>query len=303
MKQKILLRRKRSVFELGDYAFEEKLDGSFYIFLNRKGKSKKSWNYCFDLVTAKTTNPIESKKVNSKSTKISYHSSGRINFQKDNLNEHVIYANPITKIDSPFTTCTYSIPRITKLDKYQFIPKDNDLIIEMPDDIKGRINFSFVIAPWNTLINGGLNSLSIKYNNLFSFHIIIDQNEIPLPFKLKKTVVMMKMSKGLYNNQLITEHQATLNFQHHVNKTKDLIIYSPNQEGIYKIFYAVPMRIPPNVSVEFVNPELKAEMIGKHTEAYLSFKTYTMVKTRGLERKQYVKTEQVLKGIVLEAEL
>ena len=163
MKQRIIVRWKSISYELGVYAFEEKLDGSFYIFINREGHSRKSWNYGFNTTTAEVIDLKELRDHRSKSTKISYHSSGRINYQKDNLNEHIIYANPITQINSPFTICTYSIPKLSKLNQSKNKQKNDDLIINFPNKLNGRVNFSFIIAPWNTIIPGKIVSLSVKF--------------------------------------------------------------------------------------------------------------------------------------------
>ena len=304
MKHKIIVKQDNNYFQLGEYDFKEKLDGSFYLFLTRKGRLRKSWTYSLDKHDSEIKGVQEQTNPGSKSNKISYHSSGRINYQKDGKNILTTYADPIANIKTPFPICLYSVPSVTKLDKMQTDPKFDELIIELPTNIRGRINFSFTIAPWNTVAKEGVVTFSIKFIGLFSFYITVDQTTLPIPPKLKKTFVTAKLNKGLYEKQLISEHRATIDFQQRINKTKGPIMYSPNKEGVYKMFYAVPMRIPPRPSIQFIDSELRAEMIGKHTEAYLSFKVYKNIKSRdGIVRKQYFKTEQQLKNFELDAEL
>ncbi len=299
MKQKIIIRTSSGSYKLGGYSFEEKLDGSFYVFLNREGKSRKSWTYNLDDIQ----NYTEKKVFQSKTTKISYHSSGRINYQKDSINQHVIFSEPLTAITGQFTLFTYSIPKLNKLDKYKETIKSSDLVIDLLDESMERLNFSVIIAPWNILIKGALAYSSVRFFDLFSVHIVVDRDAIPIPDIKKQLFITLSPSIGIFENQQISEAQALLDFHHHVNKNRGLIIYSPNKEGIYTCIFSVEMRIPPKLTVMFEAQNLFAEQIGKPTKSYVKFKAFRLKKVNGIDKKFFIKKEEPIKSIMLDSEL
>ena len=225
-----------------------------------------------------------------KGARISYHASGLIRFH--NLSNSGIYAEPIFNITKPFAFIRYSVPSIEKLDLFSKAPSVEDVILNIPDHNNGRINFDYAVAPWNFV---SADSISIRYGNLFSFNISLNTEEYSMPSALNEAFQYLTPERGLYSHTAFDRDTALLHFHQKINQTKELIIYPPNGEGVYTIIFSVPMRIAPDVKIEFIQSEYQSEVL---------VVSYTHLKYRVKDSSgNIVKTEVQIARIELDAEL
>ena len=73
----------------------------------------------------------------------------------------------------------------------------------------------------------------------------------------------MTPSKGLFTHGLLDKGTALIRFHQTISQTNGMIIYPPNGEGVWKIVFAVPMRIPPNMKIRFEDEALTVEELSK----------------------------------------
>jgi len=286
---RILISSNSNIYRLLTFRLSHS-DGSFYIAFVRQGKTSPRWRGEMDMKNKALV--IESQSMEEKSTgaRISYHASGLIRFH--NLSNSGIYAEPIFQITKPFGFIRYSVPSIEKLDLFSKSPSVEDVVLDIPNNHGNRINFDCAVAPWNFV---GANSIGIRYRDLFSFNVSLNTEEYSMPSELNEAFHYLTPNNGLYSQTLFDRDTALLHFHQRVNKTKELIIYSPNVEGVYTLIFSVPMRITPKVKIEFQQSEYQLEIL---------IATYTHLKFRVKDSSgNIIKTEVQIASIELDAEL
>lgn len=232
-------------------------DGSFYVTLLRAGENMESIEY-----DSKGFSPvkIKHKKPRKKLKKISYHSSGCVRYHNTGI--RASYFEPIARISCTNMFAVWSIPSIKQLDLAEVNSvQDKDYLISINHQ-DSRIEFHLALAPWNTVVKE--NHFSIRYQDLFSFVIIPTNPSVMMPDGLNNHF-MTAVPEGLYKHQTIREDAALVEYHQKINQTShhDLIIYSPNQEGIYKIIPSVPMFRAPDVEISFFDKDFYYEVISK----------------------------------------
>lgn len=290
--QKVLVKQNNKYY----YLFNLELsisDGSLYISFPRKGV-----NYEYkklDINNDGVINISNKKEQIPKTKAISYHASGFIHYK--NLEAKGIYGEPIFGITELFTFIHYSVPKISLLDEYLDDIKNTDHIIEAPVWVDLRNNFSISIAPENSEPKNVANfGLTIK--NLCNILVFINNIVITLPQNMDQHFVHLTPSEGLFNNQKYPQSDSQLFFHQKINNIQDVIIYRPNGEGIYKMFFAVPMRIAPKVKIQFSDPKLTAILMDDktRTNTTLTFKVKD-------NKNNFVKEPKDIINIELDAEL
>lgn len=227
-------------------------DGSFYITLQRDGKNSETTTYNSrdELIKKIVHDQPRDKKV-----RISYHTSGCVLYRYTEISAN--YFEPMPEISQINVIVAWSIPAINKLDKVEEIKAD-DLVISIKESNK-RIEFTLILAAWNQEIQG--NHLAVRYEGLFCFIVTVAHPNLTIPQQLDEQFITAAPGEVPFKIQVIENDQALVNFHQKLNSTSDLIIYSPNKEGIYKIITAVPMRIAPAVKIEFFENDYKAEIL------------------------------------------
>lgn len=298
MKINLLIRHKQKLYKLGSVEFKNTGDGSVYIFLARRGRSRKSTSGTLNTHSMSVENLKKTIVWQSKSTKISYHSTGRVHFQKDSLESTRFFAEPLVKVEHLNPICMYSIPKIEKLDEHKSVIKSSDIVINIDEQNVKRIRFDFSISPPNWLPES---SISLLVANMFSLNIQVFPDNIVLPSDQKNKFFTYKPKEGMFTSQRITQDQATIEFQQQINNTRGSVIYPPNNEGICKIFFTIPMRVPPKINISSVDDNLIAvECSRKKSKVCVQFKVY---RVDDKQQKHLVKTVKAIKSIEFDAEL
>ncbi len=288
---RILLTRNGNTYRLLNFDLSHS-DGSFYIAFVRQGKTDKHWHGEINIGNKNVVNMVALSEEKLKGASVSYHASGFINFH--NLRNQGVYGEPIFKITKPFGFFSYSVPSIEKLDIYKKTVSENDIVLEIPEALVGRVNFDCVIAPWD-FVNSTTQGIGIRYEGLFSFSVFVHTNPLLTLSELDNHFHYLTPLAGIYSESAFNKETALLNFHQKIHNTRNLIIYSPNKEGFYRIIFSVPMRIPPEVHIEFEENGLYAEILEL---------SYTNLKFKVKDRfGQTIKNEVKIKSIELSAEL
>ena len=202
-------------------------DGSFYLSLTRDGTSLSHWKYEVIGPDLRPSDLTELSDVNPKGIDVSYHSSGLVRYKK--VSNKSIACEPLYLVTQHFCFAIYSVPSIIRLDPRVATTNHKDFIFPMPDEIDGRITFSFVVSPLNDpKVNRGEYGVNILFANLFSVNCVADRLPVPIPPGLEETFVFMSPAKGLYEEQVLSRDQAAIVFHHRLTGFSDLIVYEPN---------------------------------------------------------------------------
>jgi len=261
-------------------------DGSFYVTLLRDGENTETVIYSSK---DSSLQKIEHEKPRTKLVRISYHSSGCVLYRHTELKSN--YFEPITRITNLNIFATWSIPGIRKLDKADST-QDEDLVISFPPSDQ-RIEFTLVLAPWDKVIDE--THFAVRYEGLFALLVIVSTHDRKIPLELKEHFLTIAPNSGLFGKQAIGNDQALIEYHHKINNTRDLIIYAPNNVGIYTIITAVSMRIAPNVKIDFVDKQYSTELVSCRNNV-IKFK----VKNR---HGHIIKKEVAIKSIELNSRL
>jgi hypothetical protein len=140
--------------------------------------------------------------------------------------------------------------------------------------------------------------MDILFPNLCRVSLLVGYPARPVPESNKEHFVIFSIAKGLHTNQPMREDEALVALhqkQHECART--MIVYPPNPAGIWRIIPTVPMARTPEVSIEFHEPGIQVEVVGKARtpNACIQFK----IKDRG----GYIKTWRPIKCITLDARL
>lgn len=262
----------------------QNIDGSFYIVFSRKGENVES--NTINLEDGSFIN-IQLEKPIKKLKKISYHASGQVNYHDTDHQSN--YFEPISNITKKNLFVIWSIPKIKLLDE---ITSSNDDIIIQIDNDDIRLNFSFILIPISFIINE--QHVLLSYDKLFSLAIIINSHEIKIDETLKNHFITISPS-GLFEKQILSQKQALINFHQKINNTNELIVYTPNSDGIYTIITSVIMRIAPKLTIKFFDESYKIEIISckEHTIKFKVKDKYGNV----------IKKEIPIENIILNSEL
>lgn len=283
---RMLLKHCGDCYRFLGVAFEPRRDGSLYIRFDRKGETEGAVTYDPE------TGWVEKLAGQEKGFRIHYHTSGRVNYHGLSGGPH--FNDPLFSVTTVQHLITISVPQIDRLDPYEGKAGDN-LVSELPGEVEGRVTLTLLIAPWNHDF-GDLHPLAtVTYEGLFSLGLVPDTLPCPIPKGLEQHFHYIKARKGLYDRQSLSKEEALLHFHQKLQNTRDLIIYSPNPEGVYRVIFAVPKRIPPEAVIEFSDDELHVEMIEKTTTS-LRFKVKD-------QHDNTVKEPKAIRSVELQAEL
>lgn len=287
----LLIHYKNEHYKLLNYKFMLK-DGSLVFTFPRKGNSALRWNWmCPINNTSEPPEVIEINVPKRKGHKITYHTSGQINYDYSRK----IYSEPLFDIKKFFPFTYYSIPSIELL--YKETPKQDSVTIDLGDNIDTRITFTLGISPWNEVLPHTFYNLNIRYEGLFALHLIITADTpftIPKEFE-ESHFVFGFPNMGLCERIYCSPNNALTAFHQKFNRIQDVIIYTPNSEGIYRLIYATEMRVPPQIEIEFEEDGYMLEIVCK-TKAYALFRVKDKYGNR-------IKREVKIKSITLDAEL
>jgi len=290
---RILVSHREVLYKFATFLLSHS-DGSFYFHLVRKGKSASYWIYGLDLGAAAVEDLTEVEEARRKGIDISYHSSGLIHYK--NTSNEKIAGEPLHHVTQHFCFAKYSIPAIYKLDVHQKALTDSDFVITLPPNLTGRIQFSVCVSPLHEpQIVRAEYGVNILFPQLFSVNVVLDRECLPVPKKLSESFVFVTPRQGLFHSQPMNKDFALTEFHKKLTGSKGIIVYAPNDKGLYRVVFSVPMRIPPKIDIEFMVSGFTVDIVEK-TKAHALFRVLN-------KHGHLVKDLIGIKGIELNSEL
>lgn len=284
---RLLIRFQQRIYRLFTYWLADS-DGSFYITLPREGTTDIHWHGVINPRDGIAEWSRGESTPKPKTKRISYHASGMVVYH-GNETPH-IYCEPIYGITKPFRFGTHSVPSIDRLDVYNKQLRASDTVIDAPDNAIGRINFGCTIAPWDWISPAHL-GISIRYDELFSFHVSIEENSFIVPPEFSNYFSCFVPGASLFDKAMVDNDTALLNFHHKKEGTKDFIGYF--NQGVYTLIFRVPMACVPKFSIRFEDPSLRADVL----QLRRTWVRFRVVDACG----RLIKKEQIITSIILEA--
>jgi hypothetical protein len=247
---KLRLRHRGSVYKFLGFDFRDHADGSFIVVFNHTGRTARTvWDTQTGCVP-RTEDPA------SERFRITYHTSGQINFH--GVSANAAYWQPIYDLKDAFDIAYISVPAIESLEKIE--EKQTDYTIGLPDDLVGRATFVLSVLPPDYQVDFTPLAL-VNYSPFFKFSVAFGVLPIIIAPGSEKAFIRVTPFAGPRIPNSPTKHQANILFNQKKAGTASGAVTSfwPN-EGIYRIVFPVPMRVPPRVSVDFVDPNITAEI-------------------------------------------
>lgn len=267
-RHRVLIQHNETLYRLLNFGLAF-ADGSLYLSLVRRGKSQGHWRYQLS-PNAEVLPVHESNGIRRRGAEISYHSSGLIRYKESS--NRSIFAEPLAAISRPFWFCTYSVPAIARLDPQDGKRRPTDYILEVPDAIDGRVEFKLALAPLLPPSSASDLACHFDFPALgFSLVLLFQSPSLPIPDHLSETFIVASPSIGLFEEPQIDPDDALILFHKRMTGRNDVILYSPNSEGVYRVVYSVQKRVPPEVEVVLAEPGMHAEVIDSK-KAYARFR-------------------------------
>jgi hypothetical protein len=253
--KRVILKQKNKYYYLLSIVHKMS-DGSLYITVPRAGHNtdhnieEKNQDEVYQL------SGIEENVPNTKA--ISYHSSGRINFK--NLGSKSIFGEPLFDITRPFPFFHFSVPSISSLDVYPAGLTEEDFEIKVPDYANARNNFGIIIAP-NDFNPEKIAGAGIRYEGLFDLIIAVNAVDTIPPSQYNDSFIYNTRQNGLFSSQKYPVNYSQLLHHQKLAGEQNVIIYNPNNEGVYKMYFAVPMQRIPEIKIHFAEDGLSAVIL------------------------------------------
>jgi hypothetical protein len=300
-----------------------KHDGSVNLALVRSGFNVSGWQWDsgraeFDVIAYVEPMP--------KTKRITIHTSGRVNFH-GSPNPGVNFIPCLLDLTGAVPIVAYVIPAAAALDLVENIRHD-DHVVELDGATAGSFGFEFSAIPaslpslpgeiWRYVIEGHYGLACV----------LVSGDLYPARPGVPPEAFSVIRPPSMLPQQSIPEEQAFIRFQElmHANQVRQALassaipeqvhdqivseavtvgrgIQGPNNEGTWEIVCNVPMRIRPELVVEFSDPRYRAEMIDMTSldkrleKVRVRFRVYDQQATR------WVKQAVEIRRAFLEAEL
>lgn len=265
---RILIGQSGSLSKLISYRLAP-TDGSLYISLIRTNKPRSHWTFGVGPGgwTPRTLRPKIADRPGR--TDISYHSSGLIRYK--HTSNTSICAEPLLRITREFCFGSLSVPDVSLLDPHEDEPGSRDAVFQLPSQMRGRVQFDLVVCPLDKpRVDHGLLACNVLFEDLFSLNVVVSDSPLSVPDEVKDAFVFLSPSRGLFEEPPLDRDCALVHFHQKITDSNEVIVYPPNEEGVYRAVFAVPMRIAPSVSAEFRAEGLSMEVL-QTTRAYVRF--------------------------------
>jgi hypothetical protein len=289
--RKILIRHQNQIYKFLNWEFHDDRDGSLYIVFDRVGKGPgMTWS-------SRTGNvPVEYEREDQK-FKISYHPCGHVRFHNIAGRPKSIHCEPIYAITRKQPLSFISIPGITSLELADET-EEADVFCDWVANATERVTFWVELGPPDLETpfepsNGPL--VGVTYDRWFTIFISIGPSPFSIPEGVPDQAIIRMVPDQDFFTERVSQEQAVINFhQARAGVQHEAITSFQPNSGVYPIIFAVPMRIPPKLMVDFYDGDLRAEVI--HCTTY---EARFRVKGPGGYKNQWVP----IKGFSLDAEL
>lgn len=226
------------------------VDKSIYLtFVRAKGKTK-GYSTKINALTGIMDENKENYEDRERIKKVSYHTSGAINFH--NLSGNRIIGDPLYDIKDKFFFIEYQINDIDKLTTKDH--KETDIILELPKKTEQQ-NYAFAFSVSPTKSD---ESISLEfYGGLF--YLEIDFSVVKC-YDEKNIMPFHYLTPSIGKHKHYPETNACIVFHQKLNETSGIIIYEADQSGIYTIIFDEVRRSIPRKEnmLVFSNPYYEA---------------------------------------------
>ncbi|OAK55062.1 hypothetical protein A3K87_04510 [Variovorax paradoxus] len=190
-------------------------------------------------------------------------------------------------LEGPVTVIGYSIPAVGRLDE-QTAPAPEDYIHVVPDSLIGRVSFRFDVLPAvNNLQDNEICRFGVE--GLYALSCVAVQGDggVPAAEGVPEEVFTTVHPTALLAAQDIAEEVVFLRFKRamYARDVNDAAaaaacagakvdpaeveatiaagpgLYPPNGEGVWTLITAVPMRIAPELQVDFADARYEARVV------------------------------------------
>jgi hypothetical protein len=298
-------------------------DGSINLSLVRSGTNQFGWK-CDS--TRAGFEMIQYAEPKPKTKRITIHTSGRVNYHVE-ANPGINFIPCLLDLTDAAPVVAYVIPDMAALDLADSIRPD-DHIVELEASVAGSLGFEFSAIPvsipsspreiWRFTIEGHYGLACV----------LVSGDMYPERLGVPPEAFSVIRPPSMLPQQSIPEEQAFIRFQElmHANQVRQALamsvipeqvhdqivaetvregrgIQGPNNEGIWEIVCNVPMRIRPELVVEFSDPRYRAELIDMTSldkrleKVRVRFRVYDQQATR------WVKQPVEIRRAFLDAEL
>ena len=298
-------------------------DGSVTLALARSGLNVSGWQWDsgraeFDVIAYVEPMP--------KTKRITIHTSGRVNFH-GSPNPGINFIPCLLDLTGAVPIVAYVIPVVAALDSVDNIRPD-DHVVELDGATAGSFGFEFSAIPaslpslpgeiWRFIIEGhyGLACVLVS-GDLYparpgvpseAFSVIRPPSMLP-QLSIPEEQAFIRFQELMHANQVRQAlASSVIPEQVHDQIVADTVregrgIQGPNNEGTWEIVCNVPMRIRPELVVEFSDPRYRAEVIDMTSldkrleKVRVRFRVYDQQATR------WVKQAVEIRRAFLDAEL
>lgn len=300
-----------------------KHDGSIVLALVRSGSNVTGWQW--NTSSAKYDDIAYAAPM-SKTKRISIHTSGRVNFH-GSPNPSVNFIPCLLDLIQAVPIVCYVIPDVEALDLIEN-NSPHDHVIELLGPSAGRLAFEFsVIAASQPSLPGEIWRF-ITEGHYGLTCVLVSAGLYPASPGLTPEAVSVLRPASMLLQQSITEEQAFMRFQElmHANQIRQALVSSgipahlhdqiivetvregrgiqgPNNEGVWEIVCNVPLRIRPELVVQFSDPRYRAEMIDMNSSDVRLEKIRVRFKVYDQQATRWVKHPVKIQRACLDAEL
>lgn len=228
--------------------------------------------------------------------RISYHPCGHVRFHTIAGSPKSIHCEPIYAITRKQPLAFISIPSVASLEFADEI-EDADPIFDWPANATGRVTIWIELGPpslENPFEPSNVPLVGVTYDRWFTIFISLGTSPFQIPDGIPEQAVIKTVPDQDFVTERVSREQAVINFHQARSGVRHEAVtsFQPNS-GVYRVVFAVPMRVPSKLTVEFFDADLSAEVT--HCTSYeVRFK----VKGPGGYKKEWVP----IKGFTLDAD-
>ncbi|MFM0075299.1 hypothetical protein PQQ86_29505 [Paraburkholderia sediminicola] len=295
-------------------------DGSIKLNLVRDGISERGYQWSGEKDSVSPV--LERESAEPKTKSITIHTSGRINYHFGG--GHIHYVPCLLDLDVPTPIVGYSIPCAQLLDEVGQLRND-DWISDIPPESNRRIAFSFVVLPAVLPLQAGeLGRFGVEGLYALSWGAHADATRADLPEDVFTTfrphngldkqaiaeeVAYLRFRRAMYANDVTAAVDALPNRDEVTAEHIEAMIeegpglYPPNNEGVWTLLTRVPMRIAPEVVVEFEDARYRAVIVELRPGDTRLSTVRVRFKVFDEQAKGYVKSHVAIRGWTLDARL
>lgn len=238
--------------------FVQEGDGSLYVFVVRDREQRRGamkWDQD-QLEFVPNPEPADGPR------RISYHTSGRVNYRPV-VSSPPRFFEPLFDVTRRNHFFFVSIPSVLQLDPVPELPRPGGTISQgilvIPPSVTGRLCFQIIVAPSDDQGRDMATYLRLGYD---TFSVFIEL--IALPFSIPDSMenhFLYGASSGLRDAQFCGRFEAELAYHKSRTGEADMIVYGPDNQGVYTLYASVVMRIKPKLRIEFAKPDLRVEVV------------------------------------------